>query len=75
MPNQVGGSQHHPAYNPKVKVDRKTQILVGDALYTKKGNDIVVWYCDGGEITTPLTDKYLPKVVQAHFKQKRKRRR
>lgn len=34
MPNMFGGSQDHPAYDPRRKLDPKTEFMHGDTLFT-----------------------------------------
>ena len=35
MPNKFGGDQDHPAYDPRRKLDPKTEFMHRDVLYTK----------------------------------------
>jgi hypothetical protein len=68
MPNNFGGPQNHPAYDPRRKLDRATEYLLGDTLYTKvnkttiESEDVA-----GSKRRYKLDDPDLPKKVRDRF--------
>ncbi len=65
MPNMFGGDQNHPAYDPRVKLNPKTELLVGDVLYTLKNGKITEEHVNGSSGVYTLAQA--PKPVQEHF--------
>lgn len=73
MPNNFGGPQDHPAYDPRRKLDPETEYLLGGTLYTKVSSKMVEAQEITGHVTRYLLDSPdLSERVRRHFEKKRK---
>lgn len=69
MPNNFGGNQDHPAYDCRRKLNPKTELLIGNTLYTLRGLKIESEDIYGAIDNFPITSSLLPQQVRDYFNQ------